>query len=435
MIERINVPLIKKLSIFILIFALGVAFGYGYFVHFPKPKALIQKQVNSYQAFVSEAFDKIRENYWDNLSEGQLLDLFKLSIEKATNNPQAVKITSKEELLARFEKAIKNSSDEQKKQLSINVVSTVLASLNPAGRSGLFTQKQEEQLKNTVENINPEKDLYKDLGLNKGASEAAVKQAFEKKSEDLKKENTPQAEEKLKTLIYAKEVLGKTDQKQRYDEKGVEPAVFTKLTTPSILYLQFKKFTPTSLDEFQKALEAHKDSSTLQALILDLRGNIGGAIDATAYFLGYFLGKGQYAFDFYKKGEYLPFKTQTDKLAVINKFKQMVILVDKDTQSSAEMMAASLKKYHLGVVVGVPTKGWGTVERVFPLEAQIDEKEKYSMFLVHSITLRDDNLPIEGRGVEPNININDPNWQDQLYSYFRNSELISAVKQAFSNSP
>lgn len=105
------------------------------------------------------------------------------------------------------------------------------------------------------------------------------------------------------------------------------------------------------------------------------------------------------------------------------------MLVDQNSQSSAEMMAASLKKYHVGVVVGIPTKGWGTVEKVFPLEAQISQKEKYSIFLVHSITLRDDNLPIEGRGVDPDIKITDPNWTSQLLSYFNNPALVEAVKK------
>ncbi len=150
-------------------------------------------------------------------------------------------------------------------------------------------------------------------------------------------------------------------------------------------------------------------------------------------FLGFFIGKNQYAFDFYHKGEYLPFKTPTDKLSSISKYKQIVLLTDNQTQSSAEMLAASFKKYHLGVVVGSTTKGWGTVEKVFPLDNQVDTKEKYSIFLVHSITLRDDNLPIEGRGVDPDIKISDPNWQQQLFNYFRNTGLTEAVKQTISN--
>ncbi|MBI2599479.1 hypothetical protein HYW43_00995, partial [Candidatus Daviesbacteria bacterium] len=115
--------------------------------------------------------------------------------------------------------------------------------------------------------------------------------------------------------------------------------------------------------------------------------------------------------------------------ASIAKYKQVVILIDNQTQSSAEIMASSFKKYRVGVVVGVPSKGWGTVERVFPLDNQIDNAEKYSIFLVHSITIRDDNQPIEGRGVEPDINIKNSTWENQLFDYFRNLQLTTAIKQ------
>lgn len=93
------------------------------------------------------------------------------------------------------------------------------------------------------------------------------------------------------------------------------------------------------------------------------------------------------------------------------------------------MMAASLKKYRAGVLVGTPTKGWGTVERVFPLDNRISNTEKYSLFLVHSITLRDDNLPIEGRGVEPDVDTKDGDWPQKLLQYFNNQDLVNAVKK------
>ncbi|MBI2330290.1 hypothetical protein HYU94_02790 [Candidatus Daviesbacteria bacterium] len=401
---------LKNTILFAIIFALGVGFGYKYVSNIEKNTKDAALPPN--KAFISEIYDKIKENYWNNISDAELLELFKLSINQNGGNVTSAKFENKDKMLDAISR---NNPDVAK------IASSVLASLAPVGRSGLYTQKQEETLKNTVSNINPEKDLYKDLGLAKGASEAAVEEAFRKQSATA----TP---EKLKQLTYAKDTLTKKDTKEKYDSAGIEPTIFTRVLEPGIYYVQFKKFSPTSLEEFQKAFESQKDNSKLTALILDLRGNVGGAIDATAYFLGFFLGKGQYAFDFYHKGEYLPFKTQTDKLTGITKFKQVVVLIDQNSQSSSEMMAASLKKYHVGVVLGVPTKGWGTVERVFPLDNQIDPKQKYSLFLVHSITLRDDNLPIEGRGVEPDININDPAWQSKLLEYFNNPKLIDAVK-------
>lgn len=418
--------------IILIVFAVGMGIGVKY-LNRPTTAPFQTIERNTPKAFISEIYDKIKDNYWDNISDAQLLDLFKLSIEKNGGTTTVAKFTDKNKLLEGINQATSGMSEEQKDKFLPAVVSTVLASLNPVGRSGLYTEKNEQQLKNTVSNINPEKDLYKDLGLSKGASEAAVQQAYQKKAEELAKDKSPEATEKLKQIAYAKDTLTQKDQKARYDAAGVEPTIFTKTLDGGILYLQFRKFSPTTLEEFQKAFEGYKSDGSLNKLIFDLRGNTGGAIDSTAYFLGFFLGKNQYAFDFYKKGEYLPFKTSTDKLASLLKYKQIVVLIDQNTQSSAEMLAASLKKYHLGILVGDHTKGWGTVERVFPLDNQISDKEKYSLFLVHSITLRDDNLPIEGRGVDPDINTGEANWSNKLLLYFDNQTLVNSVVSVLSN--
>lgn len=433
--KRVRKLPLKTILLVLVIFLLGVGFGVNYVAKL-QSQTQSKFQKNTPKAFISEIYDKIKDNYWDKISDAELLELFRLSIDQqaavlGTQNVNQLfvsKFENKDKLLEAVLKVTKNLPEEQKSKFIAAVATSVLSSLNPQGRSGLYTQALEQQLKNTVSNINPQKDLYKDLGLPKGASEAAVAQAFEKKSEQLKEDKSPQAKEKLKEITYAKNTLTQKETKLRYDTNQVEPTIFSRIPTPGVLYLQFKKFSPTSLEEFQKAFDLYKNDSSLNGLVLDLRGNAGGAIDATAYFLGFFLGKGQYAFDFYHKGDYLPFKTPTDKLPSLSKYKQVVVLVDQNTQSSAEMMAASIKKYHIGVVVGVPTKGWGTVERVFPLDNQISTKEKYSIFLVHSITLRDDNLPIEGRGVEPDINLNNSNWEDQVFSYFRNPILAEAIK-------
>ncbi|MBI2338436.1 DnaJ domain-containing protein [Candidatus Daviesbacteria bacterium] len=330
---------VAKFLLFLIIFALGVGFGYKYYEGIQSKQVVISEKNNS-KAFVSEIYDKIKENYWNNISDAELLDLFKLSMDRNGGNLSVTKFENKDKFLESLDKTAANFKDEQKNKFIVTVISQVLASLSPAGRSGLYTQKNEEQLKNTVSNINPDKDLYKDLGLAKGASEEAVKQNFEQKSEELKKDRSPEAQEKLKKLTYAKEVLSSKDKKEKYDQKGIEPTIFTKTMDSWILYLQFKKFSPTSLEEFQKAFEQYKEDPQLKALILDLRGNIGGAIDQTAYLLGFFLGKGQYAFDFYHKGEYLPFKTPNDKLPGVSKYKQVIVLIDQNSQSSAEMLAA-----------------------------------------------------------------------------------------------
>jgi len=175
-------------------------------------------------------------------------------------------------------------------------------------------------------------------------------------------------------------------------------------------------------------MQKYNTGSELDTLIIDLRGNIGGAIDGLPHFLGPFIGQNQYAYQFFKRGDKQDFVTQSGWLPSLVRYKKVVILIDDQVQSSGEVFASVLKKYNVGVLVGVPTKGWGTVEAVFKIKNQVDpENETYSALMVHSLTLREDSLPIEGRGVEPLVNINNPNWQQELYSYFSNQELVNAV--------
>lgn len=429
-----KIPNLKLVLIIVAIFVLGVGTGSMLFTKKVTGSASNPPKTSSFVVFTGEIYDKIKENYWDNITDTQLLDFYRLAAAKFLTADTS-DIKNKETLLSFLGKQLKNKTEKEKKDIVVNMSSAVLATLNPAGRSGLYTQKLETQLKNNINNVNPEKDLYKDLGLPKNSSAEAVSQTYKKQEEELKKLDTLEAKKKLETIAYAKDVLVDTDKKQNYDTTGIEPTIFAKILTDDIAYLKFSKFSPTSFDEFQKALNSLDIAQGPAFLIYDLRGNVGGAIDATAYFLGLFLGNNQYAYDFYHKGEYKPFKTLVNKLPVIDNFRQIILLIDNQTQSSAELMSASLKRYNRAIIVGVPTKGWGTVESVFPLENQIDEQEKYSLFLVHSITLRDDNQPIEGRGVEPHINTNSPNWSQLLESYVRYPKLVETVKTILSKNP
>ena len=160
-----------------------------------------------------------------------------------------------------------------------------------------------------------------------------------------------------------------------------------------------------------------------------MRGNIGGAIDSLPYFLGPFIGQDNYAYQFYQQGNKEDFKTVTGWLNSLVRYKKVVILINGGTQSTAEVMAAALKKYNVGVIVGTTTKGWGTVEKVFPIDNQIDAEEKFSLFLVHHLTVGDDGQAIEGRGIEPMININDKNWQKELLQRFDNQKIVKIVEE------
>lgn len=414
--------------VFIAIFSLGITAGYLYFKKNQSEtlKTLIEAEKNVYIGFLSEVYDKIKENYWEKITDEQLGNFFKLGVENLTKKPQDLKIKDKNDFKKMLAGVMKIVKENKKKEFSVTLAHVVLQNLKPLGRSALYTIQDKENLKNQVHNINPQANLYEILGINKDASEKELEEAYENKITEGKE---------LEKVKYAYEVLSDSTGKIRYDQAGIEPTVFAKLVRPSILHLYIKKMSPTILEEIKKETEKFDDAEGLDSMIIDLRANVGGSIDVLPYFLGPFVGKDQYVYEFFHQGEYTPFKTKIGWLPSLVKYKKVVILVDSQTQSSAELMAAALKKYNVGILVGTTTKGWGTIEAVFDIEQQLDEEEKYSMFLVHSLTLRDDNQPIQGNGVNPLISINDPGWEQQLFAYFHYDELTEAVKEIWDKPP
>lgn len=388
-------------------------------------------------AFLLEIYDKIKSEYWEDLSDEQLVILFEKAAKKQTVTSDNLLTQDRGGLTKFLTKLLKSMDNQKKKEFSANLVKEVLSNLRPAGRSGLYTQKMGADLKNLVQNINPDKDLYKDIGLDKGASEEKIVEAvnkqiqgFEKQRQQAKTtEEKQEVEKKMETIKYAKEVLTTSEKKAIYDTIGAEPTVFTRLITKDVLHLQIKRMSPTTFDEFKKALENYNKNDGPNSLILDLRGNIGGFLDIVPALTGAFLGPNQPAFDLFRKGKYEPVRTNIDKLPGASRFKQIVVIIDENGQSSTELLAVVFKRYNLGVLLGKKTKGWGTIEQLYTLNNQITHDENYSIFLVNNVTIRDDGQPIEGRGVEPSISLDNHSWDKELFDYFKDGGFVNAIKQ------
>lgn len=424
------------LAVVVALFSLGAASDYFYF-----NRSQFQGQVSSqedvYVGFLSEVYDVIKLNYWDNLSDAQLSLLFKTGTENLVGGSYNLKSNDLEGLKKIYSEILPHFTDAQKKEFSVKLANLVLTSLSPQKRSGLYTQRNEQSLQNTIQNVNPDENLYAELGVAKEATENELKTALKQKTAEIKAQvkDSGQREVELEKVNYSYGVLSDQESRQQYDETGAEPTVFFQLLKPEIFYVYVKIFSPSTFSEFQRAVNSLGDIESVNTLILDLRGNIGGSIDVLPYFLGPFIGQDQFAYEFLHQGERTAFKTKTGWLDSMVKYKQVVILVDSQSQSTAELLAAVLKKYNVGVVVGDKTRGWGTVEKVFEIKQQIDPAEKYSLFLVHSLTLRDDNQPIEGIGIEPVINLNNNDWEGLFYDYFRHPQLTQVVFDLWQEGP
>jgi hypothetical protein len=419
----------KKILIFLIIIL-----GIGSFWYFGGAKYLSFTQSNKttkedvYVKFAMEAYDLIKQNYWNEPTKYDLATIFKLSLEKASNENALLATSTREGVSAMFSKALEQATTtEAKKNLIINTLIVATYNLEPAGRNGILSTKQETELRQNVSNVNPGKNLYQDLGLEKGASIEDVGLAFEKKSKELKASTSPQAKSELEQITYAKKVLTNNSSKELYDQNQIEPTVWvTKLD--KTLYFYISKISPTTFVEFARAVDNASTTPGLNSMILDLRGNIGGDLAFVPNFMGLLLGQNQYSFDLFHQGEYQAQRTVQPKFDQLNRFSEIAVLTDSMTQSTAEVLSATLKRLHLAKTIGVHTRGWGTVENTYPITTEIDKTTKYTLLLVNSITLRDDNQPIEGRGVDPDIDTSDSKWKNKLSNYFHSSSLIKALE-------
>lgn len=390
---------------------------------------------NLYVRFDMEVFDIVMQNYWQKGEEKDLAEIYRLALAKAAGTAEE-KLPSADRAGAAqmLSDAFTRTPDDKKKALAVDTAIVVLANLAPQGRSGLLSEKQEQQFRDTANNIERENDLYSKLGVDKTASPEQVEQAYETKAAELAASSSPQAKEELKQVEKAKEVLADAGSKSIYDETKILPSVVSRVLGSKTLYLDLSKVTPATLQEFVNTLEKTKDNPQLTSMIIDVRGNVGGTLDFAKYLYALFVGPNQYAFDLFHQGEMKVERTPAvPKIPSLANFKEIVILVDGQTQSTAELTSTIFKRTRLGKVIGTKTRGWGTVENTFPVTTQLSDDEKFSVLLVHSLTLREDNEPIEGRGVDPDIDITAKDWKTQVQNTFRTAGFPSAIFEAVSS--
>ena len=141
------------------------------------------------------------------------------------------------------------------------------------------------------------------------------------------------------------------------------PVVSTQMLEGGIAYLAQHVFTENAPQKTRAALQdllAQKPT----ALILDLRGNSGGSMDATQAVLSDFIKDGLLFTAELKGGQRRPFQAQGEGLATDV---PLVVLIDGSTYSSAETAAAALKERGRGILIGSATYGKGMIQTTVSL--------------------------------------------------------------------
>jgi len=146
-----------------------------------------------------------------------------------------------------------------------------------------------------------------------------------------------------------------------------EPSVpFYGVVRDDIGYIVLTSFTDKSANEVKEALLKLKADPKVKSIVLDLRGNGGGLLEAAVKIVSYFVPKGTEVLR--QRGRELTnekvYKTTS---APIDTKIPLAILVDGGTASSSEIVSGALQDLDRAVVIGQRSYGKGLVQTSRPL--------------------------------------------------------------------
>lgn len=132
-----------------------------------------------------------------------------------------------------------------------------------------------------------------------------------------------------------------------------------------IAYLRLSQFTPTAADEFAETLAAlGAAKGELGGLIVDLRGDPGGLLEAALEIADLFLAEGKIVSVRGREGDEVVHAAKSP--GTLPDFPVM-LLVNGGSASASEILAGSLSDHNRAVVLGTRSFGKGLVQSVQPL--------------------------------------------------------------------
>lgn len=189
-----------------------------------------------------------------------------------------------------------------------------------------------------------------------------------------------------------------------------------KVIEPGYGWVRLSQFQDRTVDDFVKKIEEiYKQEPNLKGLVLDLRNDPGGLLDAAVAVSAAFLPEnvavvstnGQLAdskFNYKASPEFYLRRGGTDPLkrlpAALKKV-PLVVLVNEGSASASEIVAGALQDYKRGTILGSQTFGKGSVQTVRPLGPDTGIKLTTARYYTPS------GKSIQAKGIVPDVMVDE----------------------------
>lgn len=201
------------------------------------------------------------------------------------------------------------------------------------------------------------------------------------------------------------EVLSFTVTKEDITLTSVISELFN-INNRKIGYLGISLFASNTYQQFKEAL-IDLENQKIDSLVIDVRNNSGGYLDAVEKMIALFLPKDSIVFQTRENQQVIKHYDKT----VDKRSYKVVVLINDQSASASEILAAAFKESYQADIVGVKSYGKGTVQ---------ETKDVNGGAMIKFTTqewLSPNGNSIEAVGIEPTITINldEKYWLDPVY--------------------
>ncbi len=175
--------------------------------------------------------------------------------------------------------------------------------------------------------------------------------------------------------------------------------VKAKIIEPGFGYVRISNFQIHTVEDLRKSLKNLEDenNNTLRGLVLDLRNNPGGLLNAAVGVSDLFLNNGLIVYTEGRiKDSKLKFNAKPNEL-VINI--PIIVLVNGGSASASEIVAGALQDHKRAIIMGEKTFGKGSVQTILPMDDETALKLTTARYYTPS------GRSIQASGIEPDMTV------------------------------
>lgn len=173
-------------------------------------------------------------------------------------------------------------------------------------------------------------------------------------------------------------------------------SVRSRILEPDYAYVRISVFRVNTGEELEKEIQKlQTDNANLKGIVLDLRNNPGGVLQAAVGVVDAFVSEGRIV---YTKGRLqegdMEFMATPQN---VSNDVPLVVLINGGSASASEIVAGALQDHGRAIIMGTRSFGKGSVQTVLPLD------EKRAIKLTTSLYYTPSGRSIQAQGIMPDI--------------------------------